>query len=819
MADDTDAITARLAAVGFADKTIKDVLKNKKQCSVLLSILDEANVTTDADTPGAQAPLFNALAAASTKDAALPSRPHIALAIRDGRLKTTTQVDAAIKYAKDAGTSFNDVDFDKACGVGVSFTKEEVVELVKAYIAERKEEIEEQRYKVLGGTIANIKASTDLKWANALDVKTAVDAEFLSLLGPKDERDIVKKGKGTDTKSSAKDAKEGKKPAADAPSSSSAAAAAEPDPLNSTSMFEEGFLGSLHKPGGNPQIKPELREAHLKATGGKVFTRFPPEPNGYLHIGHSKAIAVNFGYARFHKGECYLRYDDTNPEAEEEKYFTSIKEIIEWLGFKPYKITYSSDNFQRLYDLAEELIKRDKGYVCHCTAEEIQKQRGGKEGEAGPRYGCAHRDRPIEESLAEFRNMRDGKYKPKEALLRMKQDMASGNPQMWDLTAYRVLDAEHHRTGAEWKIYPTYDFTHCLCDSFENITHSLCTTEFITARESYDWLCDALEVYKPRQSEYGRLNLTGTIMSKRKIAKLVNESHVRGWDDPRLYTLVAIRRRGVPPGAILSFVNELGVTTATTHIMTARFEQSVRRYLEQTVPRLSLILDPVLVVLENLPEDHYEEISVPFKPNDAAMGEHKVPFTNKFYVDRSDFREVDSKDYFRLAPGKSVGLLRVPHTVKVTGFTKDEATGKVTEIQARYENDIPFKKPKTYLQWIAHAPEKGSPVAVEARLFNQLFMSENPESNPAGFLADINKNSEEIYSGAIIDTGFHEVRRRAPWPAKEGEGAGVLVEERPETVRFQGLRVGYFAMDSDSTGDRIVLNRIVTLKEDVGKSG
>ncbi|KAF3917366.1 hypothetical protein ABW21_db0202900 [Orbilia brochopaga] len=760
MADDIDAITARLAAVGFADKTIKDVLKNKKQCSVLLSILDEANVAIDPESNNepAAAPLYNALAAASTKDANLPSRPYIAHAIRDGRLKTTTQVDAAIRYAKDAGETLNDADFDRACGVGVSFTKEEVVELVKAYIAERKEEIEEQRYKVLGGTIANVKASTDLKWANALDVKTAVDAEFLSLLGPKDDRDIIKKVKGTDTKSSAKGAKEGKKPTAEA---SSSAAAAEPDPLNSTSMFEEGFLGSLHKPGGNPQIKPELRDAHLKATGGQVFTRFPPEPNGYLHIGHSKAIAVNFGYARFHNGSCYLRYDDTNPEAEEEKYFTSIKEIIEWLGFKPYKITYSSDNFQRLYDLAEELIKRDKGYVCHCTAEEIQKQRGGKEGEAGPRYGCVHRDRPIEESLAEFRNMRDGKYKPKEALLRMKQDMASGNPQMWDLTAYRVLDAEHHRTGAQWKIYPSYDFTHCLCDSFENITHSLCTTEFITARESYDWLCDALEVYKPRQSEYGRLNLTGTIMSKRKIAKLVNEGHVRGWDDPRLYTLVAIRRRGVPPGAILSFVNELGVTTATTHIMTARFEQSVRRYLEQTVPRLSLILDPVLVVLENLPEDHYEEISVPFKPNDAAMGEHK----------------------------------------------------------ARYENDVAFKKPKTYLQWIAHAPEKGSPVAVEARLFNQLFTSENPESNPAGFLADINPNSEEIHSGAIIDTGFHEVRRRAPWPAKEGEGAGVLVEERPESVRFQGLRVGYFAMDSDSAGDKIVLNRIVTLKEDVGKSG
>ncbi|KAK6537646.1 hypothetical protein TWF694_011820 [Orbilia ellipsospora] len=808
MADDTDAITTRLAGLGFADKAIKEALKNKKQCTSLLSVLDEADLPssgTDLHLDPASTPLLNSLAVA-TKDTALPGRPYIARAIRSGRLKSGLQVDYAIKYVKDTGgTTIDDAEFDKACGVGVSFTKEQVVENVKAWILEKKAEIEEQRYKLLGTTIANIKALTDLKWANALDVKNAVDAEFLSLLGPKDERDIVKKGK---------EAKAEKNTKVDKKAETSTAA--EPDVLNNTSMFEEGFLGSLHKPGGNPQIKPELREAHLKATGGKVFTRFPPEPNGYLHIGHSKAIAVNFGYARFNGGECYLRYDDTNPEAEEEKYFTSIKEIVEWLGFKPYKITYSSDHFQKLYDLAEELIRRDKGYVCHCTAEEIQKQRGGKEGEAGPRYGCAHRTRPIEESLAEFRNMRDGKYKPKEALLRMKQDMESGNPQMWDLTAYRVLDAEHHRTGADWKIYPTYDFTHCLCDSFENITHSLCTVEFITARESYDWLCDALEVYKPRQSEYGRLNLTGTIMSKRKILKLVNEKYVRGWDDPRLYTLVGIRRRGVPPGAILSFVNELGVTTATTHIMTVRFEQSVRRYLEQTVPRLSLILDPVLVTLENLPDDHFEEISVPFKPNDPKMGEHKVPFTNKFYIDRSDFREVDSKDYFRMAPGKSVGLLRVPHTVRVTGFVKDDKTGLVTEIKAHYENDVEFKKPKTYLQWIGHAPEKGSPVKLEARLFNQLFLSENPESNPKGFLADINPNSEEIYKDAIIDTGFHEVRKRAPWPAREGEQNDGPVG--PESVRFQGLRVGYFAMDSDSTEDKIVLNRIVTLKEDVGKN-
>ena len=272
-------------------------------------------------------------------------------------------------------------------------------------------------------------------------------------------------------------------------------------PTDPNSMFKEGFLKTVHSEKPSEQ----------------VITRFPPEPNGFLHIGHSKAIAINFGFARYHGGDCYLRFDDTNPEAEEEKYFVAIKEMIEWLGFKPYKITYSSDNFDRLYELAEDLVKRDGAYVCHCTGvyistflrsimlltpyldTEVKLQRGGEN--HGPRYPCSHRSRPTEESLAEFRAMRDGKYKPKEAFLRMKQDLEDGNPQMWDLTAYRILEAEHHRTGSKWRIYPTYDFTHCLCDSFENISHSLCTTEFQLSRVSYEWLCDALEVYKPMQRE------------------------------------------------------------------------------------------------------------------------------------------------------------------------------------------------------------------------------------------------------------------------------------------------------------------------------
>ncbi len=407
---------------------------------------------------------------------------------------------------------------------------------------------------------------------------------------------------------------------------------------------------------------------------------------------------------------------------------------------------------------------------------EIKAQRGG-ETRGGPRFRCEHANQSVEYNLSEFRAMRDGKYKPREAFLRMKQNIEDGNPQMWDLAAYRVLDSEHHRTGAKWKIYPTYDFTHCLCDSFEKITHSLCTTEFIQSRVSYEWLNKTLGVYEPMQREYGRLNIEGTVLSKRKIAKLVEEGHVRGWDDPRLFTLIAIKRRGVPPGAILEFVSELGVTTGATNIQLARFDQTIRRYLERTVPRLMLVLDPIPVVIEDAEE---MELELPFSPKNPKMGSHKVKLTKTVYIERSDFREVDSKEYFRLAPGKSVGLLQVSYPIKAVSFTKDG--DKITEIRAVYDKE--GKKPKTYIHWVAQGSRE-----VEVRIHNSLFKSEKPDSAEGGFLKDINPNSEEIWPKALIESGFDEVKRRAPWPEAAGEselGKGGL-----ESVRFQAMRVAY----------------------------
>ncbi|CAK7229711.1 Glutaminyl-tRNA synthetase [Sporothrix bragantina] len=638
--------------------------------------------------------------------------------------------------------------------------------------------------------------------------KLQLDEETGEMVSKGELKKRMKKREKAAATAKAREAKAAAGPAAGGeaakPKAEKAAAAPKADEptIDPQHMFKVGFLEEVFK------IRP------MKP----VRTRFPPEPNGFLHIGHAKAIAVNFGFAKFHGGSCNLRYDDTNPESEEQVYFDAILEMIRWLGFNPREITYSSDNFDKLYAHAEKLIECGKAYVCQCTDAEIKDQRGG--GEGRPRYRCKHAEQSVEHNLTEFRAMRDGKYKPQEAFLRMKQDITDGNPQMWDLAAYRVLETPHFRTGDKWRIYPTYDFTHCLCDSYEGITHSLCTTEFVLSRVSYEWLNHSLGVYEPMQREYGRLSISGTVLSKRKILKMVESGIVRGWNDPRLYTLIGIKRRGVPPGAILEFVNELGVTTTNSVIDIKRFEQAVRKYLERTVPRLMLVLDPIPVVLENEEGDDSSDLgglegsalSIPFNPKDPKVGVHDVKFARTIYIDRADFREEADPSFFRLAPGKSVGLLQVPYPIRAVSYKKDEATGKVTEIRAVLERSV-TKKQKTYIQWVPPV-ESGSRRA-EVRVYNPLFKSDNPNDAEGGFLNDINPESEVVYPNAIIESGIDEVRRRAPWPEAAGESE--LGKGGPESVRFQGIRVAYFAEDSDSIDDKLVFNRIVALKEDVGK--
>ncbi|KAK4544483.1 hypothetical protein LTR36_004054 [Oleoguttula mirabilis] len=671
---------------------------------------------------------------------------------------------------------------------------------------------------------------------------------------------------------------------ANAPTKPSAPATSEPvDP------FKQGWLKGVY----NEKAVTDVR------------TRFPPEPNGYLHIGHAKAITVNFGFAKSYGGACNLRFDDTNPTKEEEKYFTSIKEMVHWLGFEPHTITYSSDEFDKLYELAEELTRRGKAYVCHCSPADVKRGRGQLGGgEYGPRSACSHWSRAVDENLSELRGMRDGKYKPGEAVLRMKQYLAtkpeeyevseedspaakkekeklkslSDNPALWDAAAYRVTkNNHHHRTGDKWRIYPTYEFTHCICDALEGITHSLCTVEFETLRPAYNWLLEELDIKNrgsdekgPMQREYGRLNVEGTILSKRRIMMLVegttvgnepesnntaedaaedleelslaeegDEEHpsaahslpqtqtttttntrrippaVAGWDDPRLFTLVALRRRGVPPGALKKFVLDLGVTKANANTMTHSLDASIRTYLERTVPRLMLVLDPIKVVFQNLPDDYLEEREVPFDPKDKTKGTHKVPFTKTIYIDRDDFREEDDADFFRLSPGQSVGLLNAEHPIRCISLHKDAGTGKVDEIIAEYGKDVPAGRAR--IHWVGESAAHHSPVKAEARIFNPLFKAAKPNEldwKTGGYYDDLNPDSLVVFPNAMIECGFEYIRDNAPWPKEEGEAKGTADKS---SVRFQGLRTAFFALDSESTGEKVVLNRIVSLKEDGGK--
>ncbi|SSD61129.1 probable Glutamine--tRNA ligase [Saccharomycodes ludwigii] len=803
-----EELTKSFSSIGFEEPKIKEILKNQKVSSILDHLVKLAPPSSSTTWTKQERSLLHNLAGLINKGSPNKSLNEqysklIVEYIVNGNLKTNLQVESAYKYTTaTTGAAIDVKDFEKQTGVGIVITEDQVRDRVAKYIQENLETIQTERYKSVPGLFAIIKNLPELKWAEPKYFKPIIDQELLKVLGPKDERDVIKKEKKKSSKAT------GTKTASTATTTA-----------KERSMFTEGFLGDLHRVGENPQAYPELMKEHLKVTGGKVRTRFPPEPNGYLHIGHSKAIMVNFGFAKHWDGVCYLRFDDTNPEAEAPEYFESIKRMVDWLGFKPWKVTYSSDYFDRLYELAEVLIENDKGYICHCTAEEIKRGRGIREDgtPGGERRACVHRARPIKENLLEFRKMRDGHYKPGAAILRMKQNLESPSPQMWDLIAYRVLNAPHPRTGDKWKIYPTYDFTHCLVDSFENITHSLCTTEFYLSRESYEWLCDQVHVYRPAQREYGRLNITGTILSKRKIAKLVNGGYVRGWNDPRLFTLEAIRRRGIPPGAILSFINTLGVTTNDSNIQLVRFESAIRKYLEDTTPRLMFVLDPIEVVIDNLTEDYSESCVIPYRPGSKEFGDRTVVFGKKIYIERSDFSEkVGDKEFFRLTPDQPVGLIRVPHTISVKSVQKDPATGKIIRIIAHYNNDVKIK-PKTFIQWV---PEKYALKVSETRVYDQLFKSENPAAHPEGYLNDINPESEIVYKNSVIEPNFKHVVENSPWVVDDAKKSEFYVAEKKgckEICRFQAMRVGYFTLDIESTDEKVILNRIVSLKDSVSK--
>src|SRR4051794_26333888 len=487
---------------------------------------------------------------------------------------------------------------------------------------------------------------------------------------------------------------------------------------------------------------------------GRVATRFPPEPNGYLHIGHAKAICLNFGVADEHRGTCNLRFDDTNPTKEDVEYVESIKEDVEWLGFRWTAELYASDYFEKLYQLAVQLIARGKAYVDSLSADQMRAYRGTL---TEPGRNSPYRDRSVEENTELFARMRAGDYPDGAHVLRARIDMASPNLNMRDPTLYRIRHASHHRTRDAWCIYPMYDYAHPLSDAFERITHSLCTLEYEAHRPLYDWLVNALvEGDKPRQIEFARLNLNYTVMSKRKLLQLVQQKHVSGWDDPRLPTISGLRRRGYTPEAIRNFCTRIGVAKKENVIDVAQLEHSIREDLNVRAPRVMTVLRPLKVVLTNYPEGQVEALDVINNPEDEFAGTREVPFSRELYIERDDFMEDPPKKFFRLSPGKEVRL-RCAYFITCTGVVKDDR-GEIVELQCTYDpatrgGDAPDgRKVKATLHWVsaAHA------VPAEVRLYDRLFSVEDPESAPEGktFLDYLNPGSLEVLTGAQAEPGL-----------------------------------------------------------------
>jgi len=534
-----------------------------------------------------------------------------------------------------------------------------------------------------------------------------------------------------------------------------------------------------------------VRDLETNKYAGRVQTRFPPEPNGYLHIGHAKAIYLDFGLADEFGGHTNLRFDDTNPEKEETEYVDSIKESINWLGYNWDSLFYASDYFEQLYQWAIQLIKAGKAYVDDLSAEEIRKHRGTL---TEPGKDSPYRNRTVEENLDLFERMRAGEFPDGSRVLRAKIDMASPNLNMRDPVMYRILHAEHHRTGNKWCIYPMYDYAHGQSDSLEKVTHSICTLEFQDHRPLYNWFIEQLGIFPSQQIEFDRLNLTYTLLSKRKLLRLVQEGHVRGWDDPRMPTLVGIRRRGFTPEAIRNFCASIGVSKTDGVLELAMLEHFVREDLNKRTLRAMAVLRPLKVVIDNYPEDQHEQMDAINNPEDPGAGTRKVPFSRVLYIEQDDFREDPPKQYFRLSPGREVRL-RYAYFITCTRVVKNEQ-GEVVEVHCTYDpgtrggNAPDGRKVKATIHWVsaAHA------IDAEVRVYNNLFSKENPNDVPEGqdFTANLNPNSLEIISKAKLE------------PSLAGAAPG---------TRYQFERLGYFCVDPDSKPGALVFNRTLALKD------
>nr|GLL32206.1 glutamine--tRNA ligase-like isoform X2 [Ipomoea trifida] len=704
--------------IGLDERTAKNTFANNKLTDNLTAVIYEAAVTDGCDRS-----VGNLLYTVATKFPvnALVHRPTLLKYIVSFKIKTSVQLEAAFGFLMaNTSETLKVNEFEETCGVGVEVSTEDIERIVNDIFEENRQKILEQRYRTnVGELFAAVRKRQP--WADPKIVKQLIDA-LLSERSAEDDAKPIKKKKEKPAKVESKASMEELPPKN---------ASVELNPFSIFPSPEENY--KVHTEiyfSDRPVLRvcnaKDLLEKHLKATAGKVFTRFPPEPNGYLHIGHAKALFVNFGLAKERGGCCYLRYDDTNPEAEKKEYIGPMEEIIRWMGWEPFKISYTSDYFQELYELAVALIRSGHAYVDHQST-------------------------------------------------------------------------PHPRTGDKWCIYPSYDYAHCIVDSLENVTHSLCSLEFEIRRASYYWLLDALGLYKPFVWEFSRLNVTNIVISKRKLNRLVTEKWVDGWDDPRLMTLAGLRRKGVTPTAINDFVHGIGITRSDhTMIRLDRLEYHIREELNKTAPRVMVVLNPLKVVITNLEPGLVMDLDAkrwPDAQTDDTLSFYKVPFSKVVYIEHTDFRLKDSKDYYGLAPGKFV-LLRYAFPIKCTEVILGDDKETVVELRAEYD---PSKtvKPKGVLHWVAEPSPGVDPLKVEVRLFEKLFLSENP-AEIDNWLGDINPHSKVVMPNAYAVPSLHN--------AAVGD-------------KFQFERLGYFSVDKDSTSKKLVFNRTVTLRDSYAKVG
>ena len=785
----------KLTDIGIPKSKIDDIAKKKKYIERIKYVLEQGNITTaDKETGN-----LIILVAEKVNPAFNHRIPLLLKYVNSKEITSSHQLDACVEYLRKKGDEeLNEEDFKKQCGIGVKITEEDIKketdEIMKKYI----DQIKNERYK-----FPSVKILYDVKskfsFVDPKLCKKVIDEEIDKLLGGKNENELKEekmrkefedlKKKSKDKKSFSEEDKKRLSELKEELKKFDEALQKKKEELSSQNPEEEKSekdkLSSLMARDMRSALNTtELIKKHLEVTGGKIMTRFPPEPNGYLHLGHAKAMRFCFTSASNAGGNCYLRLDYTNPEKETKEYIDSIKENCEWLGYHPWKVTYASDYFDDLYNIAVKLIKKGLAYVDNLSKQEISEYREKK-------IDSPYRNRTVEENLKLFEMMRQGRFEEKECCLRMKIDMKHNNPCMRDPVAYRIKYVPHPHAGDKWCIYPTYDFTHCLNDSLENITHSLCTLEFEIRRDSYYWLLEAAEMYRPFVWEYSRLNVTHIVVSKRKLLQLVTSHTVNGWDDPRMPTINGLRRRGYTADAINNFVDTVGVTRrGNENIISIKLlENAIKSDLDKKAPRTMAVIEPIKVNLVNLKEDL--SIDTPLFPKlKESGGVRKVNLTKNIFIERIDFKEEDDKDFNGLTPNQEVGL-KYAGVLKLEEIKKNKE-GVVTELLCSYSNEN--KKTKGRIHWISDKDY----VNAELRLYDYLFKSDDPfHSNEEGVshdpMDDVNPDNLVIKYHALVNRD--------------------LCEKVKPYDHFQFERLGYFVCDPDSECDkgRYVFNLTVDL--------